>query len=74
MLGPRLRMRKKLVYPPGAHLLVPSLCSLCEEFRSRSGPTFQVQITGSGSKLFDIVVFFLNLLGHSNKTNIINIS
>ena len=32
---------------------------LCKEFRSRSGPTSQVQITGSGSKLFDIVVFFL---------------
>ena len=51
-------MRKKLEYPPGGHLLVPSLCSLCKEFRSRSGPTFQVLITGSGSKLFDIVVFF----------------
>ena len=74
MLGPSLRMRKKLEYPPGGHLLVPSLCSLCKEFRSKSGPTFQAQITGSGSKLFDIVVFFLNLLGHSNKTNIINIS
>ena len=54
---------------------MPSLYSLCKEFKSRAGPTSQVQITGSGSKLFDIVVFFfLNLLGHSNKTNIVNIS
>ena len=34
------------------------ICSLCKEFRSRSGPTSRVQITGS--KLFDIVEFFFS--------------